>query len=215
MKEMSYKEKIQILQPLLHEIVGDIKKELKADHLRKDLSFNQKYFAKKVLDKITISELVEGYSRAVGGGNEEAGEWIASRWMLKHADVYQFFVERLTAINPDFDQIEKLEETEARSLMSQAVDAFGSKVTYIFSVFNSVVFPDYIYEELKTKIVSAPGPILALDSENPEELKKQYEESIAKVVSKYEKKLQGLERKYVQDVEGYKKQIASLQRQLK
>lgn len=217
MKDITYKEKIQSLQPVLNDILIEIRRELKNEHLRKDLAFNQKYFSKKALDKITVDDLAEGYKRALEEGNEEAGEWIASRWMLKHPEVYQFFAERLSVINPNFDEIEKIPDSEAKKIMAEAIEEFGLKVTYIFSVLNSVVFPDFIYEELKNSLLTAT-PQISIEVDEKvtlEDLKKKYDEALVKLTEKYEKKLSSLEKKYIQDTEGFKKQIAALQRRLK
>lgn len=215
MKDVSFREKIEILQPVLHDILSDIKKELKNEHLRKDIVFTNKYFSKKTIDKITIEDLAEGYLRALRDGNEEAGEWISSRWMLKHPEVYQFFAEKLSEINPKFDEITKIEDSAAEKIKKEAIEAFGPKDTYIFSILNSVVFPQFIFEDLKNKISSlAPVEIEVDGVLTPEELKKKYENNLAKLTEKYEKKLASLEKKYVQDMDGYKKQIATLQRRL-
>lgn len=215
MKEMSFCEKIEILQPVLYDILNDIRKELKNEHLRKDFVFTNKFFAKKAIEKVTVAELVEGYLNALREGNEEAGEWIASRWMLKHPEVYQFFAEQLSAINPKFDEIERIADGDAEKIKDKAVETFGPKVTYIFSVLNSVAFPEFVFEDLKNKAASQVPTVIESDTMGSvEELKKKYETSLAKLIEKYEKRLQSLEKKYVQDMEGYKKQIASLQRRL-
>jgi len=214
MKEIAYIQKIELLNPFLNEILTEIKKDLKNEHLRKDLAFSQKYFARKSLDKIGVADLKEGYLKALAEGNEEAGEWIASRWMLKHPEVYQFFADKLTAINPEFDQIEKIVDNEAREILQEAFKEFGARVTYIFSIFNSVAFSELIYEELKKNIDSSQGQVEE-DVVDLDDLKKKYAAIIDKLTEKYEKKLLSLERRYTQDIEGYKKQIAALQRLLK
>ena len=53
MIEMSYKQKFQYLNPWMGEILNTVKKDLKNDHLRKDPVFTQKYFSKKLIDKVS------------------------------------------------------------------------------------------------------------------------------------------------------------------
>jgi hypothetical protein len=52
------------------------------------------------------------------------------------------------------------------------------------------------------------------EKQSAETLEKAYEREIARLTDKYEKKLQGLQKKYLFDTEALKKQIATLQRKL-
>lgn len=215
MNEMSYQEKFSLLRPWQIEILVHLKKELKSDHLRKDSAFAQKYFKKKIIDKISVEELTAAYSQELGEGNEEVAEWIASRWVLRHAEVYQFFAEKLIEINPKFDEIEVLPEEFGNQLMNAAAAQFGAKNVYIFSVLNAVAFSESLYAQLRQaaekgeQIEAKP-----LKEESPEEMKKRYESELMKLTDRFEKRFLGIQKKYIQDVEGYKKQIAALQRKL-
>jgi len=215
-KEESYQKKFELLAPWILKIITTIKKELKNDHLRKEYQFVQKHFSKKMIDKLTIEEMSEAYLKELEEGNEQIGEWISSRWMLKNAEVYHYFATALTEINPKFDEIALIPDDLGNRLMRKGIEQFGAVEVYIFSVLNSVSFSEKIYEELRMLALNEKETNQeSVDShavETTEELKKQHERNVLKIIDKYEKKLLGMQKKYAVDVEGLKKQIAQLQR---
>ena len=219
-KEELYQKKFQILGPWFVQILSSIKKELKNDHLRKDYLFVQKYFTKNSVDKLSVENLAEAYSIELTGGNEQIGEMIASRWVVKNGEIYQFFADALGRINPKFNEIEILTEEQGKNLMRQAVLEFGGISTYIFSILNSVKFDDTLFEELrqtaevelkneKIESETQDGEVLSV-----EVLKVKHAQEVLKLTDKYEKRIAGLCKKYTQDIEGLKKQIAQLQRKM-
>ena len=68
---------------------------------------------------------------------------------MKCTDVYDYFEKQLSSIDPDFEKLESLNVERSQSLVEKSVEQFGAKSTYIFSVFNSVVFPDEIFVNLR------------------------------------------------------------------
>ncbi len=214
LKELPYAEKFSLIDPWGVFLVESIKRDLKIDHMRSNPQFVQKYFTKKVVDKLTVEELKVAYFADVGAGNEEAAEWISSRWMLKNAEIYHYFAEQLAAINPNFDQIECLEEKIGRELMKFSVEKFGSSMTYVFSVLNSVAFSEAIFSDLRNLALEE----LQLFAE--EQSKKNVvgadakEMDVSKLKDKFEKRFAGMQKKYSQDVEALKKQIKTLQRKV-
>ncbi len=214
-KEQLYSEKFAHLEPWVESIFTSVKKDLRNEHLRKNPQFVNKYFSKRPLNKITSSELQDAYYKEILEGNEEIGEWVVARWMFKNAEIYQFFAVNLSKINPDFEQIEEIPEDKALVLMRQAVAQFGAVATYVFSVFNAVSFPAGIFQALRDEAVQAvPSAEVAEEALSLEDLKAKYEREIAKLTDKFEQKMQGMQRKYTDDVQGFKKQIAQLQRRL-
>lgn len=215
-KELPYAKKFELLNDWHNEIFALIKKEIKQDHLRKEIAFAQKHFSKKAIDKIALEEIVAAYVKEIADGNEEVGEWVASRWVIKHGEIYHLFAQRLAEVNPKFDQIEQIPQKLAQELIAQCTAQYGAKATYIFSVLNSVVFSESDYallrklagEEVSAK--SAP----AVEEESVEIVKERYENELRKLKDKYEKKVLGLEQKYVRDTEGLRKQIGQLQKRM-
>ncbi len=220
-KDATYKKKFSDLQEWFPLIIEAIKKDLRNEHLKKDVLFIKKYFSSKNIHKLTTEELVEAYHKAIQ--EEEQGEnlaeFVTSRWLLNHSDLYDFFEQELSKIHPDFSNLDEIGSSQAAHLIDVSVHAFGAPQTYLFSVLNSVVFPPEQFERLQA---------LARDSyqQSQLQLQKQEEErqdhqaqknqelSLARLADKYEKKLAGLQKKYVTDTENLKKQIAQLQRKL-
>ena len=150
------------------------------------------------------------YLKEIAEGDEDLGEKITARWVLKNAELYQFFVDALSKVNPKYDEIETLPPDLSALLLNTAVTQFGARTVYIFSILNAVVFT----EEQLAKLIEAALSEIVPQQEKRELTATDYEKQMRKLVEKYEKRMQGIERKYFQDVEGLKKQIAQLHKKL-
>jgi hypothetical protein len=222
LKETTYKEKILLLKPWLSPLLEDIKKDIKNEHLKKDWQFCKRYLRGKSINKLTIGELVEAYSTALENSEkaEALAEFISNRWLLNNGHLYHYFEEKLTEINPNFSEIEILETEKAREIIQGAVEKDGSIKTYIFSVINAVVFPSEIFDELRSQAQQQKEDSnesqekIEDEKASIESIKVFYEQQIARLTDKYEKKLTGLQKKYTQDTESLKKQISNLQRKM-
>jgi len=221
LKDSTYKEKLAILKSWIPSIVEEIKKDLKNDHLKKDWAFTKTHFKTKNINKLTSEELAAGYLNAIDNGadGEAIGEFIANRWLLKNTDLYYFFEQRLENISADFNEIEVLDDADAKSLMEDSISQFGAVKSYIFSVFNSVVFPESTYTEFNTiatkeQKAAEENKSVQEESSDWKDKEKSYQKQISRMTDKYEKKLLGLQKKYDKDVEMLKKQIANQQRKL-
>lgn len=220
-KNASYKEKFIDLQEWLPLIVDPIKKDLKNEHLKKDLYFVKKFLASKNVQKVNAQELAEAYAQAIQQEEkgEEIAEFIVSRWLMKNAELYNLFESHLSQINADFTALESLAPEQAKTLADASIAHFGAISTYIFAVLNSVVFPDETFDYLKKQAksshqVNVDQQQVEMEKANIDHVVKSYDREIARLTDKYEKKLSGLQKKYQIDVEALKKQIAHLQRQL-
>lgn len=221
LKEATYKEKFQILDDWMPEIIEAVKKDLKNDHLKKDWLFVKRYFGSKNLNKVTHDEFVSAYKVAINEEEkgEELAEFISNCWLLKNGELYHYFEDQLAKINPEFSEIETLEPQESEKIAKGAVDQFGAYKTYLFTVLNSVVFQEKDLNHLKDLAKNDFKKNLEEVEENfknqsIEDLKKAYELKISRLQDKYEKKILGLQKKYQQDTESYKKQIANFQSKL-
>lgn len=221
LKESTYKDKFAMLQPWMPLIIDTIKKDLKNDHLRRDPGFSRQYFPGKNVAKLTTEELVDAYVHAIA--NEEApgelAEFISNRWLLKHTDIYHYFEQELTKINPNFNELKDIEKDAASKIMHGAIDQFGAIETYLFCVLNSVVFPEEIYKHLSQNATQRAADdkkeaIVKAEAASLEALQRNHEQQIARLTDKYEKKILGLQKKYILDMETLKKQVANLQRKL-
>lgn len=217
-KEDSCKIKFERLVPWTTEIFQLIKKDLKNEHLLKTPAFVQKHFPKRALDRLTTEEMAAAYLKEMSEGDEELGEKVITRWVMKNAELYQFFVTELSKINPKFDEIESFAPEMGSCLFRTSVAQFGAIPTYIFCVMNAVVFAQEQMQTLRElALAAAAQPQSQVEKnvfESVDAVKQHYEKELRKLMEKYEKRLQGLERKYFQDMEGFKKQIAHLHRKM-
>ena len=138
-----------------------------------------------------------------------------SRWIFKHGDLYNHFAERLSEVNPDFNEIKQLTEEESRRILDGAAESFGAIPTFIFSLLNGVVFPQSILDELQ-KGAEAERALLERRAESNIE-----QQSLEKVIASHQRevgrlndKILGVQKKYERDTEALKKQIKGLQQKL-
>jgi len=219
LKETGYQEKIEMLAPWLEEIIEDVKKDLKNEHLKIDKQFCKKYFFGKSAAHIQVKEMVEAYRTDISKGNIGLGEFIATRWLLKNTDIYGYFEEKIKTITADFEALEELPHELSLTLMLSSVKLFGAKKTYLFSVFNSVVFPSAIYTQLREMANHETNEIKKQEertrtSESMDAMEQRYTREIAAMTDRHEKKLKGMQKKYLQDMDTLKKQISVLQKKL-
>ncbi|MBJ7448947.1 MAG: hypothetical protein JHC93_01150 [Parachlamydiales bacterium] len=219
LKDKNYQEKFSLLDPWFKEIIDSAKKELKQEHLSKDRAFQKRYLQGKPVIRATVDELVKAYSEAIQDGDETVAEIVSTRWILRNSEIYTFFVDRLQKINPQFDQIESLLDEDSNKLLSDAKNNFEIYRVYAFALFNAVAFSDEIYENLRKEALSE------LEKNTQEQSQKQSSDEelqnekrtlleMQRTIDKYEKKISGLQKKYIQDMDGLKKQIATLHKKL-
>jgi hypothetical protein len=218
-QDTNYQQKFQLLQPWFSYIIESVKKDIRQEHLQKDVRFAKNFFGNKPLQRITNDELVDVYGRLIDQGEEKIAEFVAVRWLLKHSDLYGFFEQELSKITQDFDKLEVLDDKESQNLIDQALNQFGPIKTYLFSVFNSVVFPQHHLDNLRIKAQESLSKLAEeskkqLEAQSFDDLKKNFDIEMQRIVDKYEKKLSGLQKKYIMDTENLKKQISGLQRKL-
>ena len=219
-KQASYKEKFLDLDEWMSQLIDSVKKELRNDHLKKDVYFVKKFLQAKNIHRVTGDELAQAYRKAIQ--EEEKGEaiaeFIASRWLLKNSEMYDFFERALTQISPDFANIDELDAQQAQEMIEASAGRFGVLNTYLFAVLNSVVFPADSFLALKIRAREDRQSVTKeeqfLEQLTGEEERRSFELAIARLTDKYEKKLSGLQKKYVNDVDTLKKQVAVLQRRL-
>ncbi len=219
LKNATYQEKFAMLDKWLITIFEQIKKDLKQDHLQRDVKFYKTHFSGKNLNKLTAEDLLLPYRELLKTGNEELGDFITNRWLIKNSEIYHFFEEKLNAITDNFNELDELEAEQANALINESVERFGAPRTYIFSVLNSVVFPKKNYEDLAKKADQHKEQAVQAAEDKKEQMsleavQRSHAAELARVTDKYQKKLEGLQKKYVTDTESLKKQVANLQRKL-
>lgn len=219
LKDATYKEKFLILKPWMTQIIDVVKKELRNEHLNRYPLFVKKYFPGKNSTKLTNEEMAVGYHTAVTEDGEQLGEIIAQLWMMKNTEIYDYFEQKLAQIQPNFTELTSIEKNKAQEMTNESVKQFGPLRTYLFCVFNSVVFPKEVYDKLAeqshTYQTEKEEQRKSLqEKQSFEALKREYEQELARLSDKYEKKLSGWEKKYTADIASLKKQLSALQKKL-
>lgn len=209
------KNQFQALQNWTQEILNTIKKDIKTDHLHTDPVFYRTYFGNRPQNRLTSEEIFAAYEKELLQGNEELAEWVVNRWVFKHGDLYQHFAERLSHVNPDFDQIHQLTEEESQTILEGAAESFGAIPTFLFSLLNGVVFPEAILERLRK------AAEVEKDAQEKEAQVNSQQQSLEKIIAAHQReisrlndKIAGVQKKYTTDTEGLKKQIKALQQKL-
>lgn len=220
-RNATFKEKFADLQEWVPYLVGSVKKDLKNDHLKKDLFFVKKYLPSNNLNKISTEELAEAYKKAIQEEEQGEGiaEFIASRWIIKNSDLLHFFEQELSRINPEYSEIETITDAQAEVIIETSIKEYGISETYLFSVLNSVFFSDEHFKSLRLRALNEQERLKEesfqkIEKEASEKSEANFNQEIARLRDKYEKKIAGLQKKYTIDTDALKKQIAQLQRKL-
>jgi len=217
LKDTTYKKKFLMLSDVMPAVIETVKKEIKNEHLRNNKTFSSHYFSGKHLLKLTVQELVEGYSLALDSEEhaESVGDFIAQRWIVKKPEIYNFFVAELSKLSSDFTSLSEMDTSKAAEIAKKACEQFDPLDVYLFSVLNAVVFPEAIFDDLKQKALISWQE---KQGENQTQSKKNSQEidvQLTRVIEKYEKKIADLQQKYLHDTEVLKRQVAKLQKQIK
>jgi hypothetical protein len=211
LKGATCSEKFKLLEPWWPAIIERVKKELKHEHLLRDRTFVKQYLGGKPLQKVTLEELAAAYALAVSEGQEQVGEMVCNHWILRNAEVYQFFAERLERVAQQFDEIEELPLQTAEELLTDAKAHYLPDQLYIFSVMNSVVFPEEVFERLRQDALATREEKAQSEAGAAvEELVRRHSLELQRLTDLYEKRLSGVQRKYHHDIADLKKQIAAL-----
>jgi len=205
----------QALQNWTVEVLKDIKKDIKTDHLHTDPVFYRTYFGNRPQNRLTSEEIYTAYEQELLKGNQDLSEWVVNRWVFKNGELYEAFAERLSQINPDFNEIKQLTVAESERVLEGVAESFGAVPTFLFSLLNGVVFPQEILEKLR-KGAEAEKAKQEKDAEN-----NQKQESLEKVIAAHQREIarlndrvSGVLKKYTNDTEALKKQIKALQKKL-
>lgn len=207
----------QTLQPWLSQILHTIKKEIKQEHLAKSPAFYKTHFGNRPLNRLTNEEISSVYEKELIQGNQELADWIINRWVFRHGDIYQHFVDRLSQINPDFYEIKSLDDSQSEKILIGAKEKFGSLPVYLFAVLNGVVLSPAILENLrqnaeKEEKSRQESEKTSTRQASLEEMLENQKNEMLRLEKKYEEKLAGVVKKHTTDVEALKKQIRALQR---
>ncbi len=209
----------QLLQGWMSEVLSDIKKDIKTEHLSSDPVFYKAYFGNRPQNRLTTDEIFSAYEKELLKGNTDLGDWVVNRWVFKHGDVYSHFAENLSRLNPDFDAIKELNEEQSGQVLKGAVESFGAIPVFLFTMLNGVVFPGSVKARLKQLAEKEREAFAAeqkndAEKQNLEQIVERHQREMARLNEKYESRLAGVQKKYATDTEALKKQVRSLQQKL-
>lgn len=205
------------LEPWLPQILEEIKRDIKSDHLAQDPAFARAHFGNRPIQRLTNEELFAPYIRELLAGNEPLVEWAVNRWVFRHTDLYQHFADRLSAIRADFSNLTSLTPAEEEQVLAGAPDRFGHQDTFLFARLNQVVISPTRMEALRVAALAEQKAKMAQKAEaevtrSREELELRHKTELARLIDKYEGRLSGMQKKYLTDTEALKKQIRALQK---
>jgi polyhydroxyalkanoate synthesis regulator phasin len=204
------------LQMWLPQILESIKREIKTEHLPRSPVFYRAHFGNRPMNRLLTEEIFRAYEKELLGGNEDLGQWVINRWVFRHGDLYNYFSVKLSELNPNFEEIKEITESQSDYILDGAVERFGAIDLYLFSLLNGVAFPPSVLERLRAdaEVAKASLDQPQVKSETVEEVMARLQKEQAKWEEKYENKISGVMKKYTTDVEALKKQVRSLQQQL-
>lgn len=142
--------KIQQLSSLFPLIISDIKKDIKNELIKFDYATFKKLFGKCYVAKLTVQELAPPLFQEIAT-NPKLEDWIVERWVEKNADMYRFFAQLLSQVNPNFEEIQSIDDKVGETIANAAVAEFGAKKAYLFSLLNKVAFSPALFEKLKAQ----------------------------------------------------------------
>jgi len=209
----------ETLQPWLPRLLEGLKREIKTEHLSKNPLFYRSYFGTRPLNRLTTEEIVAAYQKELIQGNEELSEWIVNRWVFNHGEIYEFFAERLAKINPDFSQIQNLDDAQSDAILDGAAEKFGALETYFFAKLNGVVFPEATFVRLRKSAEEeeAKTSLARQEAETEGNLQQQiqrYKRENERIQERCDSRIAGVMRKYATDIEALKRQIRALQQRV-
>lgn len=201
------------LQDWTFDILEAIKKDIKSEHLGSDPTFYRAYFGNRPQNRLTIQEIFAAYQAELMKGNEELAEWVVNRWVFKHGDLYEVFANRLSEINPQFDEIEAISEEESQRVLEGVVERFGAIPTCLFVLLNGVVFPEPVRKHL-IQLAEEERKHLArkAEEEGAQETLEKLLASQKREIARLQDKIVGVQKKYDRDTAALKKQIQALQK---
>jgi hypothetical protein len=207
------------VSPWMRQILYSIKKDIKTDHLPGDKTFYKTHFGNRPQSQLTQEEIFSVYEKELLSGNRDLVEWAVNHWVFKHGDIYRHFSERLSRINPQFQEIDVLTDEESGQALAGACETFGAVSVYIFSCLNGVALSEASFNQLREQALRQTEIQMQADSqkeqaESMEKIIARHQAETSRLKEKYENKLAGLQKKYAVDTEALKKQIRALQQRV-
>lgn len=154
--QASYIEKFSSLKPFLEKIFREIKKEIRQDLQSKGSFLRKKLGAQSFHPEFKkISSLLE--ECIVSSEGEDLGRWVSLAWVNTKGAIFELFHDHLEKVAEDYSTLTALPSDVEENLLKEAIEQFGVKNVYIFSLLNSVVFSSATFEKLKKDSEASNG----------------------------------------------------------
>jgi len=210
-EQKMWQEKFSQISPWFSDIIADIKKDCKNEHLRLDPQFVRQHFGGMPIHRITIEQMRDVYFRQILAGHVRLAEFIVNRWLFRNMEIYRFFETALKKIDLEFEKLESLPLTESRTLLAEALKTFQCEKLFCFVVLNDVAFPESLLEELQKRALDS----LSIRQENHEEdrIEKKLREEMVRMKERHEKKVQELTKRHQGELEQLRREVAKLRQE--
>ncbi len=215
--EAAWTYKYSLISPWFEQILSQIKRDCKAEHLSIDPHFVRTYFAGKPVARISLDEMRAVYLQQILAGHDRLAEFIANRWIFRNMEMYKFFEKNFEEKVPNFESIEEFPAEVIEPILEEAIQQFGVEPVFCFSVLNDMMLSKDTFEKIQKQALQAAALAASSDQKiDPEQ--KQIEmlkADIAAIKDRYEKKIEELQKRHKKEAEILKQELQKLQKELK
>lgn len=203
--------RFSLLSPWFADIIADVKKDCKSEHLRLDPLFVRQHFGGMPVQRISLEDMRTVYLQQILAGHERLAEFVANRWLFRNMELYRFFEESLQKISPDFDSITELTQEQSNALVEEASEKFGCEKVFCFVAINDVALPKEPFERLQRHALDC---LSKRQKETPaghdDDGEGRWRAEMDRLKERHEKKITEMSKKHQQEVQRLQKEIARL-----
>src|SRR3990167_8037866 len=144
--ESKIKDKFTVIYPFRKEFFKGIKKEISQSSSVKGTGLGRRMYAlHKNSDGGVFVEAL--FTEVLEKGDEELGDFLLSTWVMKQADLFQYFHQKLSSLNADYEQLIGIPQDLEQEMKKEILAEFTALEAYLFSILNSVVFSKEVLQE--------------------------------------------------------------------
>ncbi len=203
--------RFSLLSPWFSDIISDVKRDCKSEHLRLDPLFVRQHFGGRPVQRISLEEMRAVYLQQILAGHDRLAEFIANRWLFRNMELYRFFEEALQKISPDFDAITELAKEQSDALVKEASEKFGYEKLFCFVTINDVALPQEPFEHLQRQALECLSKRQQSMPQGEEpEAEERWRAEMGRLKERHEKKIAEMTKKHQQEVQRLQKEIAQL-----
>lgn len=203
--------RFSLLSPWFSDIIADIKRDCKNEHLRLDPGFVRQHFGGVPVQRISLEEMRTVYLQQILAGHERLAEFVANRWLFRNMDLYRFFEQALEKVSPDFEKITELTVEQADQLITEASEKFTIEKVFCFVAINEVAVPKEPFDRLqRLALESLSKRQKEMPSSDDEGSEERWRGEMDRMKERHEKKVAEMAKKHQQEVQRLQKEITQL-----